>query len=425
MPSFGDAFKDQAKVAENQIKGAAAGFSSVIVDSAYQTGNNILNLTAYLSTVASKVVSRPIESASGAVEAGNTWINSSLQELVTGVPTNPMWYIKQGISFFDKNTDSTGRLKPYPNTKVSQSNYNEKYNAFTGQLIKPVNNIIESGKDLVRRYDITGKLFSSYNSDVDIGNEYKSISYIIKPTTYAELQKNNVFSILNNTSSDAKIESKSTTGDVDIFDVMEYGIRVGGGYYSCTITQPKNSLAPRFYHFSSKKFYPETSISYKYKNYITGKIETVQKAIKDPSNALTWLPLTKEPSFSLRDISTKDSISTMSNSLFYSMQMKKVERIEINLAENMNLDIINYLERYRKVMFPEDNTYITSPIKDVASIFTYYVYSPLVPNDNASGSIKKLIRQLQFLVVPEFNERYDDSSGAKSVDISFIVIGEN
>lgn len=419
-----DKYKDQAQVALNQITGAAAGFSSAIVDSAYQTGKNILDLTAYLSTFASKVISRPMEVASGMIEAGSTWVNSSLHEIATGIPTNPMWYIKQGLKFGDNDLDSQGRKKPYPNTIANKSPQESKYNPFTGQLMNPINNIIESGKDLIRNYDFTGKLFSPYSSPPAPGNEYKSISYIIKPMTTSEIEEMTLFSVYNTIDGKNTLEAYSEYKDVTIFDVMKYCVMAGGGYYSCTIEpygggikdesnkyNSAPSLAPKFYHFSGKKVYPYLA----------------EKKVKNPANALTWLPIAEPPSIKFRDVSAKDSINTMTNPLYYSLQLKKAERIEITLVENTNLDIINYLERYRKVIFPDDNTYVTRPLKEIVSVFTYYVYTPLNANDIQDGAprnSKKLIRALKFLVVPEFSETYDDSSDVKRRNISFIVVGE-
>ena len=417
-----DKYKEQAKIAENQIVGAAAGFSSAIVDSAYQTGKNILDITAYLTTLSSKVVSRPMEVASGMIEAGSTWVNSSLHEIATGIPTNPMWYIKQGVNFFEKNIsgdyDSQGRRKPYPNTMANKSPQESKFNPFTGQLMKPINNIVESGKDLIRRYDFTGKLFSPYSSPPAVGNEYKSISYIIKPVNQAEIRENTIFPIYDITGKKGKNLQQKDTGDVSIFDVMQYCVMFGGGYYSCTLKPYKGGKAPNFFHFSGKRAYP----------YVKEEGDAADKIrVKDPANALTWLPITNPPSIRFRDITAKDSVNTMTNPLYYSMQLKKAERIEVTLAENTNMDVMSYLERYRKVIFPDDNTYVTRPLSEIVSVFTYYAYVPLNPNDIEAGAprgSKKLIRSLSFLVIPEFTEIYDDSPSEKSRTITFVVVGE-
>lgn len=368
-----NAFVDQAKVAENQIKGAASGFVGTILDTSMQLGSNVLNLTAYLSTLASKVVSRPLESVTGAVEGANTWINSSINELVTGIPTSPMWYLKQGVSMLDPMKDSMGRMKPYPNTVIQP--YKEKqdsYNPFTGELKKPLDQIIQKGQDLVRQYDFTGMAFSDYGT-VDQKNKYKSISYIIKPYSYTETER---LAKPNITSKGKPFLFK--TGNVTLFDVMNFRPYAGIDY-SCTLA-PKG-LAPALKH----------------------------------SKSYTWLPLSEPPSIRMCDVMEGDSLQASTNALWYSAKLRAIEQIDITLAETRDLDITGWLKLYKDAIFPTNSTYVARPIKEVYSVFTYFVY------DGGDANTKNIVRMFEFYVIPLFSLEY----GVKEHKITFKVIGES
>lgn len=370
-----DRITDQAKLAENQLKGAGAGFFENVVTNAASAGLQVMDLTGYLATMGSKFITRPAEGITSLANSAFSWATSSLQEIATNIPTNPMFYIDKAIKMA-KSPDPMGRAVPEPNCETPSYTDTNIKNPFITELTRPLDSVVQKGKDLLKTYHI------NIDKKVNSANKWNSISYVVKSGSVSELIEKSRFNVFNKDGVNAG--KMSLYGDVTLFDVMEYQALNGKEMFSCTLSVPKGGFAPAFKHTTR-------------------------------TGVATWLPLIKKPEFSHRELMSK-GFPMMTDTIYYSSQLKKADKIDLEFHDNAAQEIYNYLANYRKAIFPDDNTYVMRPIKAIYSIFTYYIYQR--PQRKIDG--KFLAKAFQYAVIPEFKESYMSDTH----QISFIVIGE-